>query len=112
MADINRILQDSSKIMPTASNVKSATVADAQSKLIVTIARMIVPPAREDSEVASLVESDGIDAMIKPKPAPTSELSQRHIDKLQQSFPASSRRLQRSSTSAFSESSHSTSQQQ
>lgn len=112
MSDMLRILQDPTKVMPAATATKPATVADAQGKLIVTIARMLVPPAAEDGEVASLVDVESTDTMIKPTPAPAPALNERHIETLQQSFPASTRRLQRSSTSAFSESSHSTVQQQ
>jgi hypothetical protein len=112
MAEMLRILQDPTKNMPSATGTKPPIVDDLQGKLIVNIARMLVPPAAEDCEVASLVESDEADALIKPKPAPAPALNERHIEKLQQSFPASTRRLQRSSTSAFSESSHSTTHQQ
>lgn len=112
MAEMVRILEDPSKRLPVNPGKRTGSGCS-PAELLMNITRMIAPPpfVSEDGEVASLVHGGDIGGAVKtPKPAPTSALHQKNIDTLQQSFPASTRRLQRSTNSAFSESSRSTHQ--
>jgi hypothetical protein len=107
MADMLRILHDPSKRLPTQpSHKRTSSGSSTPTDLLVHISKILAPTsfAPEDKEVASLVEHNEQSSTSIQKP---SALREQNIAQLQQSFPSSSRRLQRSSNSAFSESSRS-----